>query len=467
MITRIALVAATLLFMALGCSFTDGTIAAPLPPPDVPAGCNPISGNDCLSPFPSTFHEVADPTTATGMRVSIAANAAPVQESGVPLAPDRLNQKDGFSPSTPFVVSFPTPIEGSGLGNWKDPSISLTPQAPVQVLEYATGNRVLAFGEVDANALPNNEHQGLLIHPLVRLKPATRYVIAIVGLKDINGADLTPAPFRALRDQTPLSASLAPLAANYEEIFALLASAGVPRSSLTLAWDVVTASDATATGHLVQMRDQAFQMLSQGQLGYSITSSMQPSDPNILAVVLATVKVPWFLKDQSSSSMMNFGADGQPAMTSVADVPITIVVPACAATAKAPLPVVVFGHGLFQTAESVLPSPPAAAAANQLCMMFIGTDWIGLAAEDATTLPGLLTSDLNNFYVISDRLQQAHVNAQTMTRMFLTTMKDDAALQVGESRSPTEAPSITSACPTAGFRGRRSWGSRRTWCAAS
>jgi hypothetical protein len=92
--------------------------------------------------------------------------------------------------------------------------------------------------------------------------------------------------------------------------------------------------------------------------------------------------------------------------------------------------VVVFGHGLFGTAKDTLSGAPAMAAADQLCTIFIGTDWIGLAAGDVNTLPNVLSADLINFYVVSDRLQQAHVNAQTMTRVFLRSIKNDAALAV-------------------------------------
>ena len=35
-----------------------------------------------------------------------------------------------------------------------------------------------------------------------------------------------------------------------------------------------------------------------------------------------------------------------------------------------------------------------------------------------------------NVYLVTDRLQQAHVNIQVMTRLFLTTLKNDPALAV-------------------------------------
>src|SRR5438309_2153527 len=129
----------SLIAAAAACSGSDA-------PPEVPPGCNPIVGDDCMTPFPSSFHEAADASTATGMRVAI---------------------------------------------------------------------------------------------------------------HDATGRPLAPAPFLALRDKPALNAQLAALAPAYEQIFAALESAGLARKSLTLAWDVTTASDADTTGHLVHMRDEA------------------------------------------------------------------------------------------------------------------------------------------------------------------------------------------------------------------
>jgi hypothetical protein len=417
------------LMVSSGCRSTVGE-SPPPPPPEAAPGCNPIIGDDCLTPFPSTFHEQVDPSSPTGYRVQLGSGALPQERSGIPLKPDRLNSKDGFSPATPFVVYFAKGVDASPFWGWKDPTPSLAPTAAVQVIEYDTGARVLAFAELDANVSGETDRQALLIHPLVRLKPATRYVIALVGLNDAQGAPLAPAPFRALRDGTPLSASLTPLKPRYDEIFAALGRAGVARGSLALAWDVVTASDATATGHLLGMRDHALALADAGQLGYTITSSTDGTDPHLLRQVLATVQVPSYLADDTGKSMMVFDAAGNPSPRAIVDVPIVINVPRCAATATAPLPVVVFGHGLFGNALSTMSGAPAMAAADSLCTLFVGTDWIGLASDDINRLPDLLAADLNNFYVISDRLQQAQLNALVMTRLFLTKIKDDPALQI-------------------------------------
>jgi hypothetical protein len=407
------------LFFAIGCS-------AP-PPPEAKPGCNPIVGDDCLTPFPSSFHEAVDATTATGVRVALGPDALPVSVMSLPFKPDRLNQKDGFSPATPFLVYFKAGVDASQLPRLDDLAPSMTPQSTVQVIDFATGERVPAFAELDANAVVG-DRQALIIRPGRRLSPGTRYVIALVGLRDGAGRPLLPSPFHALRDRAPLSRSLEPLRARYEEIFTALAKAGVHRGALSLAWDVVTASDETATGHLVAMRDTALSMAP--SLGYTIKNVNEANSDHLLRQIDATIQVPSFLADDSGKSTMNFGADGRPAVRAVVDVPIVINVPQCAKTANAPLRTVVFGHGLFGNAKDTLGSSTLQRAGDEFCAIYAATDWIGLATSDVANIGEILASDLNGVYVVTDRLQQAHVNAQLMTRQLITKIKDDAALAV-------------------------------------
>jgi hypothetical protein len=409
----------------------DAGADAVAPPPEPKAGCNPIIGDDCLTPFPSSFYLASDSTSATGVRVAIPANALPVQSTMLQLKPDRMNQKDGFSALTPYLVYFAQGVDPTNLFGWKDPSASLTPTSPVQVIDYETGQRVIAFAELDDNINGGGQRQALIVRPLVRLSPGKRYVIALLDLKDPTGAPIVPAPFKALRDGTALSKALTAQKPRYDEIFALLAKAGVDRTHLSLAFDVVTASDATANGHLQAMRDHAFSLLAAGSLHYTINSQTDDPGPHTARTLELSIDVPSYLSDESGKSMMNFGPDGQPAQKTIGKAPVTITIPACAKTATGPLKTTFFGHGLFGTAKDTIESAPAQAAGDQLCTIFVGTDWLGLASNDVPNLKDLLTTDLNNFYVISDRLQQAHVNAQTMTRMFLTTIKNDPALAIG------------------------------------
>ena len=397
--------------VAVGCSS---------PPKDVPAGCNPLVGDDCLTPFPSSFYLGSDG------KVSVPESALPQQNNGINIHPDRLNARDGFSPATPFIVYFKTPVDDAQFPTANDPMPSLLPSSPAQVMDMQ-GHRVPCMAELDVNVGPS-DRQALIVRPLVRLDANTRYIVALVGLKDKTGKPIVAPGFAALRDHGALTKTLQALQARYEsDIFPTLAKAGVARNALTLAWDVKTSSEASS--RLVAMRDTVWSMSD--ALGYAITSSTDtPMDPHLLREVLATVQTPSFLADDSGKSNLKLGSDGQPVVRAVTDTPIALHIPRCAETATAPLPVVVFGHGIFGTALDTLRIQKLEVLADQYCAVFVGTDWIGLAKDDEGTVANVIASDLNQLSVITDRLQQAQVNAQTMTHTFLTKMLSDPALAV-------------------------------------
>ena len=396
--------------------------------PEPAAGCNPLIGDECLTPFPSSFYEVADATSPTGVRVAIDDAILPAPRHSPALSAARLNRHDGASPSTPFVVYFKDGVDATQLPTLDALDASVTAASAVQVIDFATGARVPVFAELDANAF-DGQRQALLIRPMTRLAPATRYVVALVGLRDAAGHPLAPAPFVALRDGKPLSKALGALAPSYAEIFAMLDGAGVPRASLTLAWDVTTASDADATSHLVGMRDTALAMVP--QLTWTFAKQTDtPADPERLRELLGTFSAPSFLENDSMSAAMHADAAGTPVLRGLGTANFVVEIPQCATTATGPLPVMVYGHGLFGTAPGELGSSYLKQLGNFLCMVQIGTDWIGLANYDFTTLANDVLTDFNNINILTDRLQQAHVNAQVLTRLVLTRMKDDPAMQV-------------------------------------
>jgi hypothetical protein len=416
-LSRRALVLAAVL---AGCSASG--------PAAVPEGCNPLIGDDCLTPFPSAFIEVPDATTATGLRISLPANALPAPRGGMPLDSTRLDLHDGVSPATPFVVYFARGVNAAQLPTLDQLAQSATAASTVQILNVATGERVPVFAELDANA-GEGARQALLIRPMSRLLPATRYVIALVGLQDADGKPLVARGFAALRDGTELTNPLAAVKASYEQLFAALEGAGVTRSSLTLAWDVTTASDADVTGHLVAMRDQALAMVD--SLSWTITSNTETtSDPDRLREIIGTFEVPWFLTDATAQATLSADAGGNPVLNGLGSASFVVDIPACAKTATGPLPVYVFGHGIFGTAANELESPYEKQVGNFLCMVAVGTDWIGLSRDDLPTVINDVLPDFSHFNIVTDRLQQAHVNAQVLTRLFLRHLKNDPALQV-------------------------------------
>ncbi len=390
-------------------------------PPEPKAGCNPLIGDDCMTPYPSSFYQ-----SASG-QVAIPDGVLPAPR-GTTLSPDRLNSHDGFSPSTPFVVYFKEGVDPTQLPTADMLDQSILPTSTIQILDFATGTRVPVFAELDVNAIGSNARRALLIHPMARLQPATRYVIALVGLNDADGKPLAPAGFVALRDKTTLNSALQPLADGYEDIFTMLASAGLARDAINLAWDVTTASDADATSHLMTMRDQALAMVD--QLTWTITTQTDTgSDAERAREIVGTFEVPSFLTDDSLTGTLLTDPTGAPMLRStLGTANFVIEIPACATNATSPLPVMVYGHGLFGDAQMELETSYQRQLGQYLCMVQIGTNWIGLSQADLPTIAGTVFPDFNQLHIITDRLQQAHVNAQVLTRLVLQHMKADPAL---------------------------------------
>jgi len=390
-------------------------------PPEPKAGCNPLIGDDCMTPYPSSFYQ-----SATG-QVAIPAGVLPAPRATT-LSPDRLNSHDGFSPSTPFVVYFKDGVDPTQLPTADALDQSILPTSTIQILDFATGARVPLFAELDANAIGSNARQALLIHPMARLSPSTRYVIALVGLNDAAGKPLAPAGFVALRDKTALNSALSPLADSYEDIFAMLATAGLTRDAINLAWDVTTASDADVTSHLMTMRDQALAMVD--QLTWTFTTETDTgSDAERVRELVGTFQVPSFLTDDSLTGTLLTDATGAPMLRgTLGTANLVIEIPACATNATSPLPVMVYGHGLFGDAQMELDTSYQRQLGQDLCMVQIGTNWIGLSQADLATIAGTVFPDFNQLHIITDRLQQAHINAQVLTRLVLQRIKDDPAL---------------------------------------
>ena len=93
-------------------------------------------------------------------------------------------------------------------------------------------------------------------------------------------------------------------------------------------------------------------------------------------------------------------------------------------------PVMIYGHGLFGGALGEMDSGYQREIINRLCMIQVGTDWIGLTEADAYYVANEVMSNFNNFAQITDRIQQAHVNFAVLARL----IKDGSLAQIPELR---------------------------------
>lgn len=414
------------------------------PPPGVSEpplrpGCNPLGGGeqeDCLTPFPSAFFTRPDSQKPGQVLVDLPAAVLPVSSKGVMLDPAPLAKRDGFSPATPIIAYFPTPLDDKGLPGPRNLEDSTKPQSPVQLFRFDTGERVPLTAELDRNA-GDGERQGLVIYPALRLQPRTRYVVALSGLYGRDGQLVPPlSGFAAVRDGKLAPGSVrSALVPRYAELFALLAQKGLMRKDLQLAWDFTTASDEPLTGRLIRMRDAAWSYAATGAPP-PVTVQMvnnKPTDP-LLRQIIGTFTVPSFLVDDAADGpgTLKLGADGEPVIRGYGQFPLVIHIPKCAATTMGPLPVMIFGHGLFGGALDEMDSGYEREIVNRLCMVQIGTDWIGLADADRGYVQSTVLSDWNHVNHITERLQQAHINFAALARLITQGLLEKLPeLQVG------------------------------------
>lgn len=402
----------------------------------IPAACNPLGGNvggACLVPFPSSAYLVEDAATRTGFRVAIPEEGMPVNTDGIAIEATFFNQADGFSPNAVIVAGFPGGVDPAGLPSPDDLVGSVGPNASIVIVEMATGARIPLFAEVDANVM-YPEEAALLIRPLTRMKPRTRYAVAIrKSVRALGGGDLPLSPaFQALLDERsfdhPLMARLAP---RYPEIFAALDQAGIPRSDLALAWDFVTASDEFLTGDLTAMRDQALSAMTDDGAGLTFDATLgTPAEKNVtLRYLTGTFDAPMFLSngEKDDSEIVRDG-QGRPVLGGTYRARFAAVIPKCVETTR-PVPVVVFGHGLFGTAAESLENKFLQRVANDQCVVFVAGEWIGLTSRNVATA-ALAVNDINKGRRLTEKLAQAVINFMALSRIVRGPMAEHELFRV-------------------------------------
>jgi dienelactone hydrolase len=401
--------------------------------PAIPDPCNPLGGQGCMLPWPSMAYVTADAATATGLRLDLPREAMPVNLDGISIEPAFFNRWDGFSAIGPMLAMFPGGVSGEGLPPHWDPEASLAPASPIVLLNLETGERAPCFAEVDAN-VKNPLKAALIIRPLARLRPSSHYAVAIRNtVKDAGGQPLEAPPgFAALRDGKALAhPRFAALAANRAMMFDALAAAGVDRRELVLAWDFVTASDEFIRGDLTAMRAAALTAI--GPAGANVTFTTNPSTPPSLPRrYTGTFKSPAFLTDgEADASVMRRDARGLPMLQGTYDARFAAIVPACMQSPQQqlPRPVVVFGHGLFGSAEGYLNDDFVAGLAEQNCVTIIAGDFIGLTERQLAVAPTAV-NDFNKGPLIADKLAQSIIDFITLESAARGPMAQSDAFQV-------------------------------------
>jgi hypothetical protein len=248
-----------------------------------------------------------------------------------------------------------------------------------------------------------------------RLDPAARYAVGITNaVKGPGGADLpVPDGFAAARDGKGYDhPRFARVAAGYDAIFAALDAEGVSRDDLVLAWDFVTASDEFLTSDLLSMRADALPAM--GEAGANLTYTlveMPPSDTTLVhKLFVGSVQSPDFLTDgERDRSILRRDASGAPEMSGMRDANLTAIIPKCVETAQLPIPVMIFGHGLFGSGEGYLNDHLLQQVSQDYCFVVLAGDWIGLT-ERQIGVAALAANDLNTADGITEKLAQSVID---------------------------------------------------------
>ncbi|MER7442425.1 hypothetical protein [Micromonospora avicenniae] len=431
-----------------------GTAAAAAPPTaptsaDTHGTCDPIDPTACLLPFPNDYFTVPDPASPTGKRVQFPATAMPANLQGVPIDPTEWNRQDGFSPGSPILVHVPgLDATATGIAPVTDVGRSLAPDAPIVLLNSATGERTPYWAELDAHATGQPDRQLLIIRPAVALTEGARYVVGLRGMRDGKKALIpTPKAFKAYVTGAGLGRGDRRVP-QMKRVLADLTRAGVKRHSLYLAWDFTVASRQGLTGRMLAIRDGAFADLGAAAPQITVdqvTDYTPQQDPRIARQVAGTIGVPSYLTgDGGPGSRLHYGpthGDGTPPSRYALPTPSGTTLRAdfvCniprSASAARPAHLSLYGHGL-------LGRPTEINAGNVKTMSatydftFCATSWIGMAAADVPYVSGTF-ADLSAFPAVVDRLQQSFLNFLFLGRAMIhrNGFAADPAFQDAEGR---------------------------------
>lgn len=387
----------------------------PIDPAALVPGCDPLH-SDCMLPFPSDIHMEPAPENPNGQRVAFVRDALPANINGVHIDPAPWRENDGFSPGSAMLLRYPgVDLTASGAAPITDIARSMDDDSPFVIIDAGTGERWPHWTELDSNA--GDEAPLLFVRPAKNFPEGHRIVVGVRGLVDTTGATIEPTDvFRAYRDDLTTDApAVEERRAAMEAVFVTLAEAGVERRDLLIAWDFTVISTENLTGPLLQIRDQAFEILGENAPAFTITEVRDVDSDRWSREIEGNFEVPLFLEgDGSTGSVLNRDANGAPAVNGSYSARFVCGIPA---TDERPLRAMIYAHGLLGTGRQALSSGPGLVG-REFARVSCGTDLIGMAEEDIGNAISIL-QDVSSFNSLAERLLQGHLNTLFLGRVMI------------------------------------------------
>ncbi|MBW1873738.1 MAG: hypothetical protein JRJ19_16875, partial [Deltaproteobacteria bacterium] len=352
--------------------------------------------------------------------------------------PTSVHPADGFSHLSQILALFPGGVDPDDLVfHTDDLSLSLTADSPTLLIEAQTGTPVLHFAELDPRA-ESDEQRAMLIRPLERLKNATRYIVAIHGLRTPDGNELkAPEGFRRIREGLVSGHEiLEPLAERYEsEIFPVIEQFGVARDDLILAWDFTTETLEHVTKDMLAVREQIINILSANPPQVTISEVVDDVDQHIYREIEGTIRVPLFMESAQPDAWLNRDEDGNVVQNGETEVEFTILIPkslAERAPTDPPGRLLQHGHGFFGTRAS---GPlELGRFIDEHGMVLMAVDWWGMSRADSITIIDAIASRPSEIAKFTDRVHQGMANSMALVYAAKGPLLEEPALQIGQGQ---------------------------------
>lgn len=413
------------------------------------AECENLDPTHCLMPYPSSRFLVEDGATDSGYRVQIDEAAFPLNQFDEPVSrPSTWNRFDGFSPMTSIIAGFAGKVDQTNLATEFKIGDSLLETSPTILIDAETGERVAHIAEIDEwpNADPNTTT--FYMRPAQRLEENRRYVVALRDLVLVDGTPVEPsAYFKALRDDENTDVDeLEARRANMEDVFSVLAAAGVARENLILAWDFHTASGPSLWGPMMQVREDGFQRFVDGTDGVgncTVTSVEEDVNDEIFRRIRGTFTVPLYMLTEYEGTLFNRNAAGEIEYNRAVEAPFEVVIPPSVRdrvmNGNGPGRMLMYGHGLLGAATQVS-SGGTRVALQRNEMVGFGTDYWGLAESDEAEFLNEVVTQMGNFDTLGERLVQGTLNSLLLQKVFTGDgacgQLPEMMLEVGEEMLP-------------------------------
>lgn len=396
------------------------------PPPFGDPDCDPLVPEVCAMPWPSNLYLAPDEGRDTGYTLTFGATSLPANRMRQHIDPAPYLRADGYSLGTPLLVVFPN-LDAANLPDEAGIADSLSEDAPIVLLEDAGDaglRRVPYFTELDRR--DDTDARTLYVRPAEILKEGTRYVVGFRGLVDAAGDPVAPSPaFVALRDGLAEGDDqLGPRVARFEAAFADLATAGVERGDLQLAWDFHTQSCDSVHGALLHMRaDAAERTGAEGpELIVDTVERFTPEQHEHIALrIVGRFRVPDYLKEDgvfqdATGYVLNLGEDGLPAADGWREPEFVVRIPHTALDGT-PHGLLQYGHGLNGTWNQVEAGHHDRTAA-EYGYIYFGASMTGMSSPDVAGIVGILY-DISRFPWLGHKLHQGLLESILLPRAMM------------------------------------------------